>query len=118
MLHKCLNHPNSFCCVCGELSFKSERLNFNPLSRNAYELYFGCKVRNQEQGVCIAYVLYYMLKISDGPAKWVLTNDICCSHDVERLERPFNIVVSREHMYEVSLQSVSMLYSTQIYHQL
>jgi hypothetical protein len=28
MPQKCLNHPDTFCCICGELTFKSQRRNF------------------------------------------------------------------------------------------
>jgi hypothetical protein len=48
MRRKCLNHPDIFCYVCGELTFKSQRRNFTPLIKKCYELYFGCKVSDQD----------------------------------------------------------------------
>lgn len=44
MERKCINHPNNFCYICGELTFKSQRRNFTLFTENCYELYFGCKV--------------------------------------------------------------------------
>jgi hypothetical protein len=49
MLRRCLNHPDSFCYVCGELTFKSQGRNFTPLIKKCYELYFVCKVCEQDK---------------------------------------------------------------------
>jgi hypothetical protein len=46
MPRKCLNHPDTFCYVCGELTFESQR-NFTTLIKKCYEFYFGCKVGDQ-----------------------------------------------------------------------
>lgn len=49
MPRKCLNHPDTFCYVCGELTFKLQRRNFTPLIKKCYQLYFGCKVGDQDK---------------------------------------------------------------------
>ena len=49
MPRHCVNPPNSFCYVCGELTFKSQRREFNPLIKKCYQLYFGCKVGDQDK---------------------------------------------------------------------
>ena len=49
MPSKCLNHPDTFCYVCGDLTFRSQRRNVTPLITKCYELYFGCKVDYQEK---------------------------------------------------------------------
>jgi hypothetical protein len=49
MPQKCLNQPDTFCHVCGELAFESQRRNFSPLTKKCYELYFGCKVDDQDK---------------------------------------------------------------------
>jgi hypothetical protein len=41
-----LNHPDN-CYMCGELTFKSQRQNFTPLTEKCRELYFGWKVGDQ-----------------------------------------------------------------------
>jgi hypothetical protein len=49
MPRKGLNHPDTFCFMCGELTFKSQRRNFTPLIKKCDELYFGCKVGDQDK---------------------------------------------------------------------
>jgi len=49
MPRKCLNHPDTFCYMCGELIFQSQRQNFTPLIKKCYELYFGSKVGDQDK---------------------------------------------------------------------
>lgn len=38
MPRQCVNSADSFCYVCGELDFKSQKRNFTALVRKAYEL--------------------------------------------------------------------------------
>jgi hypothetical protein len=40
---------NSFCYICGEVVLKSQRKPLSQLVRKAYELYFGCKVGDQDK---------------------------------------------------------------------
>jgi hypothetical protein len=46
---KCLNNPDTFCYACGEVTFKCQRGNFTPLIKKYYELYFGCKLGDQDK---------------------------------------------------------------------
>jgi hypothetical protein len=45
----CLSHPDVFCSVRGELTFKSQERNFIPLIKKFYELYFACKVSDEDK---------------------------------------------------------------------
>jgi len=49
MPRKCLKHPDTRCYVCGEMTFQFQRRNFTPLIKKCCELYFGCKVGNQDK---------------------------------------------------------------------
>lgn len=49
MPRDCANHPDSFCYVCGEVTFKGQKRVFTPLIKKYYELYFGCKVGDQDK---------------------------------------------------------------------
>ena len=49
MPRNCLNSPNSFCYICGELTFKFQKRSFTPLIKKCYEHYFGCKVGDQDK---------------------------------------------------------------------
>lgn len=49
MPRKCVNHPNSFCYICGELTFKYQKRSFTPLVKKCYEHYFKCKVGDQDK---------------------------------------------------------------------
>jgi len=48
MARKCLNHPDTFHYMCGEMTFKSQMQNLTPIIKKCYELYFGCKVGDQD----------------------------------------------------------------------
>ncbi|UYV65551.1 hypothetical protein LAZ67_3004671 [Cordylochernes scorpioides] len=49
MPRRCINIPDIFCYICGELTFKVQRRNFTPLIKKCYELYFGVKVGDQDK---------------------------------------------------------------------
>lgn len=49
MPRKCVNEPDNFCYVCGDLTFKEQRRRLTPLVKKCYELYFGCKVGDQDK---------------------------------------------------------------------
>jgi hypothetical protein len=49
MSRKCVNNPDMFRYVCGELTVKAQRLSIMPLVKKAYKLYFGCNVRDQDK---------------------------------------------------------------------
>jgi hypothetical protein len=64
MSRKCLNYPDNFCYVCGYLTFQDQRRSLTSLVKKCYELYFGCKVGDQDKN-CAPH--------------------ICCSTCVKRL---------------------------------
>ena len=45
----CINHPDSFCYVCGKFTPKDQRNKLTKQLKNAYKLYFGCKVGDQDK---------------------------------------------------------------------
>ena len=49
MLRKCVNHPDNFCRVCGELTFKDQRRSLTTLVKKYYELYSDCNVGDQDK---------------------------------------------------------------------
>lgn len=49
MPRSCINQPDSFCYICGEVTLKSQRRNITPLIKKSYELYFGCKLGDQDK---------------------------------------------------------------------
>ena len=51
MPRKCVNSSDAFCYFGGEVTFKSRRRSFAPLIKKNYELYFGCKVDDQDTRV-------------------------------------------------------------------
>ncbi|KAH9633685.1 hypothetical protein HF086_012611 [Spodoptera exigua] len=61
MSRKCINDPNCFCYVCGELTFKKQRRNFTNLVMECYHQCFGFSVAHQDKSwaphvCCIACV--------------------------------------------------------------
>jgi len=49
MPRQCVNHPDNFCYVCGDLTFKDQQQSLTPLVKKCYQLYFGCKVGDQDK---------------------------------------------------------------------
>ncbi|CAH2014076.1 unnamed protein product [Acanthoscelides obtectus] len=49
MSRKCVNNPDQFCYVCGDVTFASQRRSITPLITKAYQLYFGCKLGDQDK---------------------------------------------------------------------
>ena len=49
MSRKCVNAIDSFCYICGEFTSKTQKVSMTPLVKKAYELYFGCKVGDQDK---------------------------------------------------------------------
>jgi hypothetical protein len=46
---KCVDHPDNFCYVCGDLTFNDQRRSLTPLLKKCYELYCGCTVGYQDK---------------------------------------------------------------------
>jgi len=50
MPRKCLlQHSDTCWYVCGEMTFQFQKRNFTPLIKKCYELYFRCKVGDQDK---------------------------------------------------------------------
>ena len=49
MPRKCLNHPDIVCYACGEMTFKSQRRHFIPLTTECFELHFECTFGDQDK---------------------------------------------------------------------
>jgi hypothetical protein len=49
MLRSCKNQAYNFCYICGELTLKRCRRSLTPHVKKLYELYFGCKLSDQEK---------------------------------------------------------------------
>ena len=45
----CVNHPDSFCYICGKFTPKSQTLNITSKVAIAYKHYFGCQVGDQDK---------------------------------------------------------------------
>ena len=68
MPRKFLNHPDTFCYLCSELTFKSQMQNFIPLINKCYKLYFGCKVGDQDKSWALYICCVICVRLLTG---WV-----------------------------------------------
>ncbi|CAG9782959.1 unnamed protein product, partial [Diatraea saccharalis] len=66
----CVNHPDNFCYICGQLTIKSQRRNLTPLVKNCYFNYFGFPVRNLDKtwtpSVCCAQCVSLLTSWAKG----------------------------------------------------
>ena len=49
MPRNCMNKADSFCYICGEITFSSQKRSITAMIRKAYHLYFGCKIGDQDK---------------------------------------------------------------------
>lgn len=49
MSRQCVNDPDSFCYICGELTLKSQKKQLTSLVKKAYHFYFGCQIGDQDK---------------------------------------------------------------------
>ena len=68
MPKKGTNHPDNFCYVCSEKTFKSKRRNFTPIINKCYELNMGCKLDDQDKIWVSRICCVTCIKL---PAEWV-----------------------------------------------
>ena len=46
---KCSNDPNSFCYICGEFTFQTQKRAIDATVRNLYFAYFGMQLGDQDK---------------------------------------------------------------------
>ena len=46
---RCLNKPDNFCYICGQITFAQQKHKITSLIEKAYYLYFGCKIGDQDK---------------------------------------------------------------------
>lgn len=49
MHHKCKNHPNRFCYICGQAILPNRKAAITSFVKKAYHAYFGIKLENQDK---------------------------------------------------------------------
>jgi len=49
MPRTCLNHPDTFCYVCGSFTTKAQRRSITTDLKRIYKLYFGCPLGDQDK---------------------------------------------------------------------
>lgn len=49
MPRTCLNKADNFCYICGEVTFASQKRRITTVIKKAYNLYFGCKIGDQDK---------------------------------------------------------------------
>ena len=49
MSRVCKNHPDNFCYICGEVTFRKDSRSITKLIKNLYKKYFGFGLGNQEK---------------------------------------------------------------------
>jgi hypothetical protein len=87
MPRKCLNHPDTFRDVCGEMTFKYQRRNFTPLIKKCYDVYAGRKAGNQDK-IWVHHICYVTCAAFHRMGKWFASNAFHHSHVLEGTKRP------------------------------
>jgi len=73
MSRGCINNPNNFCYVCGEYTVNIQRRNITSKIRKSYELYFGCKIGDQDKSwaphICCASCVTLLFSWLNGKSR-------------------------------------------------
>jgi len=104
-----------FCDVCGEFTVKSQRHSLRPLVKKANELYFGCKIEDQDKSwarrICCGACARKLRKWLQGSRpsmslqyRW---------HGVSK-RLTSEIFISVSPIYKASLQNPSILFNARI----
>ena len=83
MSRNCVNNPNNFCYICGEVTFASRKRRITPTIKNAYFLYFGCKVRDQDKKMDTTRVLHYVFIQTKCVGEWKKTYAVWSAYGLE-----------------------------------
>jgi hypothetical protein len=84
---RCLNRPDTFCYVCGELTFNSEA-KFYPAHEEMLGALFGYKVGDQDKSCAPLCLLCNVCKDSYRMGIWFAPNAVHRSHGLEGTRRP------------------------------
>jgi hypothetical protein len=49
MPRNCVNSPDNFCYICGEVTFATPKHPLTPMAKKVYECYFSGKVGDQDK---------------------------------------------------------------------
>jgi hypothetical protein len=90
MLRKYVNDVDSFRYVCGDYTIKLNQKTITPLIKKAYELYFGCKIGDQDKPWA-PHCLCQLCSVFDRMVeRFSEVYAICCSNGLVRTKRSFN----------------------------
>ena len=85
----CINDPDKFCYICGELTLLKYRRSLTDKIKRLYCAYFGCAVGDQDK---VWSPHYCCLDCSGKLNKWFSGKKsrygIRCAYDLARTERP------------------------------
>jgi len=73
MSRKCVNNPDNFCYICGEVTFASRKCSITPTTKKAYFLYFGCKLKDQDKKMGTTRMLHYVFIQTQYVGEWKRT---------------------------------------------
>jgi hypothetical protein len=82
MPQNCVNSPDNFCYIYGEVTFLTRKVPLTPMVKKAYECYFGCKVGDQSKK--------WAPRVCCISCATIQCNAFCTSYYVERTNRPFD----------------------------
>jgi len=73
MSRTCVNNPDNFCYICGEVTFASRKCSITATIKKAYYLCFGCKVGDQVKKMGATRVLHYVFTQTQYVGEWKRT---------------------------------------------
>jgi len=88
MPRDCVNSPDDFYYICGEVTFSTRKCPLTSMVKKAYEGYFGCKVGDQDKK-CAPHVCC----ISCGTISRELLFNKMLSMTCREPNRPFDILL-------------------------
>ena len=67
-----MNSADNFCYICGEVTFVSQKRNMTAVIKKAYNLYYGCKIGDQDKSwaphICMSKKKVWTVKYPNIPS--------------------------------------------------
>jgi hypothetical protein len=89
----CVSNEENVCYVCGEVAFASQRCSIITMVKKAYQLSFGCKIRDRTRVVSHTYAATLVQQIfaSGWTWQWNLCCYLYCSENIFQLWVKYNL---------------------------
>ena len=90
MPRNCVNNPDYFCCICGEVTFSTRKCPLTPMVKKLMNAISVAKSETRTKNGLLVYVVSLVLQLCLNGLITRAFNAFCPSHDMEGTNGPFD----------------------------